>query len=207
MHTRRERDGKRDWKRERGVGACTNYDILPCAASPIDESTIKPSEQFEVIFFKLKCLMWHSPLKGSRLCLSLPILPLLSIILPKHVSPTANLRNICPLPVHQLTILSSSHFKVACVVISLTLLNCTVLFGISPIGNSGCFLRWQNRASQPTVDAVCFSVSITHPTVLVPPRKILEPEARSRTLRRKTYSFVFATAVISRWATVERPVA
>ena len=31
----------------------------------------------------------------------------------------------------------------------------------------------------------------------VPPRKVLEPEAR-RTLRQKTYSFVVATAVLSR---------
>ena len=32
----------------------------------------------------------------------------------------------------------------------------------------------------------------------VPPRKVLEPEARRRTLRQKTYSFVVVTAVLAR---------
>ena len=42
-------------------------------------------------------------------CQLSPPLTVLSLILPIHVSPTANLRNRCPLPVHQPTILSLLH--------------------------------------------------------------------------------------------------
>ena len=46
---------------------------------------------------------------------------------------------------------------------------CIVSNGISPMGNSGCFpgesLLRQSRATQPTVHAGCFSVSIIHRTL------------------------------------------
>ena len=64
---------------ERRVG-CVNYDTLPCAASPVDESTIKPSEHFEVKFlsfnFESDILHWKfgllSPVKASCDRIALP---------------------------------------------------------------------------------------------------------------------------------------
>ena len=42
------------------------------------------------------------------------------------------------------------------------------------------------------------TVSLPWVNCPVPPRKVLEPEARRRTLRQKTYSFVVVTAVLAR---------
>ena len=41
----------------------------------------------------------------------------------------------------------------------------------------------------------------------MPPKKVLQPEAKRKKLRQKTYSFVVATAVLARLATVKRPLA
>ena len=52
---------ERETERER-EGGDANYDTLPCATSPVYESTLKPSEHFEVKFlsfnFESDILHW-----------------------------------------------------------------------------------------------------------------------------------------------------
>ena len=145
-------------------------------------------------------------MKGCRLCLSLPVLPLLSPSSLSFFQYMFRLQQICVMSAlfRFINILSSvfltrqsgvcrhqsETFKLYCPVWDFS------------HGKFGLFLREsqlrQNRAAQPTVDAGCFSVSIIHPTAPVSPRKGLEPEARRRALRQKAYSFVVATAVLAR---------
>ena len=47
-----EREGLERQRVREGRGA-SNYNTLPCAASPVDESTIKPIEHFEIKFLSL----------------------------------------------------------------------------------------------------------------------------------------------------------
>ena len=61
-------------------------------------------------------------------------------------------------------------------------------------------------------DALCCVMPLCYSDALscqspVPPRKVLESEARRRALQQKTYSSVVTTAILARWATVERPLA
>ena len=66
--------------------------------------------------------------------------------------------------------------------------------------NAGC--AGQTRCVKTLGPWACLCIKKPCPshwsTAPVPPRKVLEPEARRRTLQKKTYSFVVATAILAR---------
>ena len=74
-----------------------------------------------------------------------------------------------------------------------------------------CQVCWTDSTCEElgSMDMFEHSETVPLPWVNYPldPRKVLEPEARRRTLQQKTYSFVAATAVLARSATVDRPLA